>query len=659
MECTTAKPAIKPNQPPIPEEILLNHFPEKHSKFLKHKESLKTHIRTCSDNYHYIKADSKDVLPEKAKFILLKTWYDKYWYFVDKLQDYVDEYYKECAQMIKLGIYEMKRCSETVAATSKVRRDEHHSNSSHARLKDSQRAPKPMASTLRSKQSSHEASSSLPKTATDASDIEQTEYSWTKGFDHALETLRQCLLKSERASHRSYHVRPRAKPNHPVDVETTQMRPSSHRSHPRPQRKVECAHSEPHAITREGSKPSIDSIPHREQRPKPAPSSQPDWIQTTAQTSKNIDSHESMFNSHRNLSRQMSSCMANVETDPPSHCVLTQVQAENGDPKLDHRSLTPDDSKSSHRTETESMKTHMIKRARGDTASTLSRVQLSKNPEVVLRPRKDESENVSPTPSGRINDDRLSSQVWKPPDERTSRLQRPYAVNSSVDITSVETHSLKDNSESKKHSLTPRNCISDDRMDPRMRKLPDKDIGSFQRSCVINNSVDSTSVRRHSLSKERAQIVPTQLTRSSLEFLEFPWGALNKSRTQHERKPPDKEINRLQGPYTVNSNVDSSSKVKCSPLKPEAHTVPPRPTRSLKELLKIHKELEWRAHSKTKPYKQRTRKAPDKLVGKGFHSEALKLVKTSMQRLSNMQLPAFDSVLRRQARTVPRPEPNE
>ncbi|KAM6491431.1 hypothetical protein JOM56_013205 [Amanita muscaria] len=170
MECTTAKPAIEPNQPPIPEEILLHHFPEKHSKFLKHKESLKTHIRTCSDNYHYIKADSKGVLPEKAKFILLKTWYDKYWYFVDKLQDYVDEYYKECAQMIKLSIYEMKRCSETVTVTSK-------------------RAPKPTVSTLRSKQSLHEASSSLPETATDASDIKQPEYSWTKGFDRALETL--------------------------------------------------------------------------------------------------------------------------------------------------------------------------------------------------------------------------------------------------------------------------------------------------------------------------------------------------------------------------------------------------------------------------------------------------------------------------------------
>ncbi|KAM6491552.1 hypothetical protein JOM56_012944 [Amanita muscaria] len=545
-----------------------------------------------------------------AQSILLNILEKVYYSHKHTLQDYINEYYSESAQLINLGFYEMKRRPKKATVTSKVHRDEHHSELSHTQLKDARRTRKPET-----------AASELTETSLRGSRI---------------------LLSTP--------------PNHLADSET---RPLSHSSLTMAQRNVERSSSEPHAITPEERKPSVEAITHREQKSRTAPSNQSDRNRTIAQMSKNLDSLESRFNSHKNLSQRTSTRATNVETDPPSHCVLTQVQAENGDPKLDHRSLTPDDSKSSHRTETESMKTHMIKRARGDTASTLSRVQLSKNPEVVLRPRKDESENVSPTPSGRINDDRLSSQVWKPPDERTSRLQRPYAVNSSVDIMSVETHSLKDNSESKKHSLTPRNCISDDRMDPRMRKLPDKDIGSFQRSCVTNNSVDSTSVRRHSLSKERAQIVPTQLTRSSLEFLEFPWGALNKSRTQHERKPPDKEINRLQGPYTVNSNVDSSSKVKCSPLKPEAHTVPPRPTRSLKELLKIHKELEWRAHSKTKPYKQRTRKAPDKLVGKGFHSEALKLVKTSMQRLSNMQLPAFDSVLRRQARTVPRPEPNE
>ncbi|KAM6491723.1 hypothetical protein JOM56_012763 [Amanita muscaria] len=669
MECTTAKPAIKPNQPPIPEEILLNHFPEKHSKFLKHKESLKTHIRTCSDNYHYIKADSKGVLPEKAKFILLKTWYDKYWYFVNKLQDYVDEYYKECAQMIKLGTYETKRHSETVAATSQVRRDEHHSNSSHARLKDSQRAPKPMASTLRSKQSSHEASSSLPETATDASDIEQTEYSWTKGFDHALETLRQCLLKSERASHRSYHVRPRAKPNHPVDVETTQMRPSSHRSHPRPQRKVECAHSEPHAITQEGCKPSTEAVPHREQRPKPAPSSQSDWKQTIAQTSKNFDSSESRFNSHEKPSQQTSSHAANVETNPPSHYTLTRVHAETDydNFKSDSHSLTRDDSKSPHHTEIESKKTHGIWRASRGSAETLLRVKLSEYSDAVTKPQKIKSENVSLTPRAsrdHMDDDRRTSHVWKPPDEKIGRLQRSYAVNSSVDNMSVETYSLKDNSESKNASLTPRNCMSDDRMDPRKRTLkpPDKDIGSSQRSCVVNDTVDSMSVRRHSLPTNKGRIVHTQPIRSSLEllepFIESSCGTLSKSHTQCERKPPDKEISRLQWPYVVNSNVDLASVIKCSPVKSEAQTVPLHPTRSLQGLLDSYPELEWRAHSNSKLCMRRARKPPDKYVSRGFQSETLRFINTGARHISKMLLPAFDSVRCRQTRTVPRLEPN-
>ncbi|KIL64036.1 hypothetical protein M378DRAFT_11772 [Amanita muscaria Koide BX008] len=552
MECTTAKPAIKPNQPPIPEEILLNHFPEKHSKFLKHKESLKTHIRTCSDNYHYIKADSKGELPEKAKFILLKTWYDKYWYFVDKLQDYVEEYYKECAQMIKLGIYETKRRSETVAATSKVRRNEHHLISSHNRLSDSQCALKPKSSTLKS---SHKVSSSLPKTATDASDIEQPEYSWTKGFDHALETLRQCLLKSERASHkRSHHVQPRTKPNHPVDVEMAQRRPSSHQSLTRPQRKVERAHSEPHAITQEGCKPSTEVVSHQEQRPKPAPSSQSDWKQTAAQTSKNLDSPESRFNSCKNLSQETLSCAADVEIATPSRCTLTQVHAETDNPKLDCHSLTRKDSNPLHHSEIESVKTHMIMRAHGDTASMLSRVQLS---EVALRPRKDESENNPPTPCGHIHDDRLSPHAWKPPDEEIGRFQRSIAVNGIVDTMSVETHSPRNNSESKSTSQTLHNYMSNDQRDLHERKPPDKNVSRSQRPCVNDDSADSTSVKKHSPFETEVHIVPPHTTRSLQELLEshkeLEWRAHSKiePRMQCARKPPDKLVSRGFRPETL------------------------------------------------------------------------------------------------------------
>ena len=69
---TTAKPAININQPPISEEILLNHFPKKHSKFLKKRESLQTQIDTCSENYYWIKDDPD--LPEEAKSILKDSW---------------------------------------------------------------------------------------------------------------------------------------------------------------------------------------------------------------------------------------------------------------------------------------------------------------------------------------------------------------------------------------------------------------------------------------------------------------------------------------------------------------------------------------------------------------------------------------------------------
>ncbi|KIL63560.1 hypothetical protein M378DRAFT_12011 [Amanita muscaria Koide BX008] len=449
-----------------------------------------------------------------------------YYLHMHKLQDYIDEYYSESAQPIDLGFYKTKRSPKTAAMKSKV-----HSELSHTQLKDARRTRKPET-----------AASKLMETSLRGS----------------------CILSS-------------TPPNHLVDSE---MRLSSHRSLAPAQHYVERSCLEPHTITREGHNPSAEAVSRREQKSRTAPSSQSDWQRTVAQTSKNLDSPESRFHSCKNSSRQMLSRATNIETSPPSHCTLTRVHAETDcdNPKLDCQRLTRDGLKPSHHTKLESTKTHRIMRARRDTASTLSRAKLSKNLDVVPEPHRIELENVPPTPRGRVDDDRLSPHVWKPPDKSSTKPQTSWIVNSNVDI---------------------------------------------------------TSANKHSPLKPEAQTVPPRSSRS---------------------------LQKLQESSATNSSIDSPGvpQFEYSPSKYEAQTVPVlRPTRSLEELiLDSNKELEWRAHRKAKLCMQRIRKPPDKSVSRGFQSEALRFVKSSVQRLSNMKLPAFDSVVCRQARLAPRLVPN-
>ncbi|KAM6500842.1 hypothetical protein JOM56_003856 [Amanita muscaria] len=578
MECTTAKPAIKPNQPPIPEEILLNHFPEKHSKFLKHKESLKTHIRTCSDNYHYIKADSKAELPEKAKIILLKTWYDKYWYFMDELQDYTIEYYTECAQLMKIGKYETTRRSEKGATTSKVRRDEPHSNRSHTRLEKPQRAVELTVSSPKSTKTSRRYISESTKLAMITQhkntldilqsgfrairkDLQRSTEKMDKDLQLNCENLQQALLREKGASRqRSRRAELRTRPNHSVDNET---KSSSHRSRMQAQCRVERSSTEPHAITQEGFKPSSEVGSHSEQMSKSAPSSQSNWKQVNAQMSTNLGSTESRFNPSKNSSQETSSQTSRAieaDSDTPSYNLSSQIH-ENDSRKC--QPITPEGSRPSHRTLAESM----------------------------LDPCKDSSPETS------------------------SHTADGEELNSSSKGVLTRTHTENDNSQ-------------------------------------------------HSPSRPEAQTVLLRPTRSLQKLLdsrnELEWRAHRKPNTQlRVRKPPDKEISELHGSYAVNNDVNSESVNKHSPLRSEAQAVPLHHTRNLQGFLESYPELEWRACSKSKLYMQRAcSKPPDKSVSRGFQPETLKFIKSGVQHLSKMLLPAFDSVRCRQTRTVPCLEPN-
>ncbi|KIL54661.1 hypothetical protein M378DRAFT_18680 [Amanita muscaria Koide BX008] len=676
-----------------------------------------------------------------AQSILLNILEKVYYSHKYTLQDYINEYYSESAQLINLGFYEMKRRPKKATVTSKVHRDEHHSELSHTQLKDARRTRKPET-----------AASELTETSLRGSRI---------------------LLSTPL--------------NHLADSET---RPLSHSSLTMAQRNVERSSSEPHAITPEERKPSVEAITHREQKSRTAPSNQSDRNRTIAQMSKNLDSLESRFNSHKNLSQRTSTRATDVESSPPSHCTLTRVHAETDrdNPKSDCQRLTWDGLKPSHHTNLESTKTHRIMRARGDTASTLSRAKLSKNLDVVPEPRRIESENVPPTPRGRVDDDCLSPHVWKPPDKSSTKPQASWIVNSNVDITSVNKHSplkpeaqtvppcssrslqrLQESSatnssidspgvpqfeyppskfevqtvplsrtrnlqgfpnsypevEWRAHGETRTPCarkppdkedselhgsyIVNNNVDPRSvekhspykahvpirstrslkelltsyreplqrahstepcpgplsaRKLPDKETSKFHGSYAVNHDVDSTSAKKHSLSKPEAPIVPPQLTRSSLElpesYQELERRAQDKQSMPRMQKPPDKGIKQLQESYVVNSSIDSMSIKRHSPLISEARTVPLRPTRSLQELLDSHTELPWRAPNQSQPpHLQHARKPPpDKHLDSEFLLGTLERAKGGLRSVSKLLWPAFDSVRCRQARLAPCLEPN-
>ncbi|KAM6489409.1 hypothetical protein JOM56_015126 [Amanita muscaria] len=521
-----------------------------------------------------------------------------------KLQDYINEYYSESAQLINLGLYKTKRSPKKAAMTSKV-----HSELSHTQLKDARRTRKPET-----------AASELMKTSLRGS----------------------CILSSTPL-------------NHLVDSE---MRLSSHRSLAPAQHYVERSSSEPHAITQEGREPSVEAVTHRERKSHTAPSSQSDRNRTIAQTSKNLDSPD---------------CATNVEISPLSHYSLTQVHANSTDcdnPKSDCQRLTRDGLKPSHHAKLESPMTHKIMRARGDTALMLSRAKPSKNLDVASEPRRSELKNVSPTPRGHTYDNRLSPRVRKLPDKEISELHGSYAVNNDVDSESVNKHSpLKSEAQavplhhmrSLQGFLQPyselkwrthsKSCM------PHARKPPDKEISKLQAPHAVNHDADLTSVEKYSPSRPEAQTVPLRPTRSLQKLLdshnELEWRAHHKPNTQlRVPKPPDKKDSELQRSYTVNSNVDSKSVEKHSPLKYEAPNVPLRSTRSLQKLLDSYQELGWRARSKSKPYTLSARKPPDKHAGREFLRGTLERAKGGLRSISNE---ASSSLLQPADPVPPRP----
>jgi hypothetical protein len=263
-----------------------------------------------------------------------------------------------------------------------------------------------------------------------------------------------------------------------------------------------------------------------------------------------LDVTKSRLNICNNSSQETSSCDADVDTDSQSYSTLTRVHTENDGPELEHQLLTQDDSSSFHHAETESTKTHQNGKAEGTIALKFSRARLSKDDEAVSEPFRPESKNTPSTLHAHISDDDMRPCVWK---------------------------------------------------------MPDEQIGRLHRSDRVNSNVDSLSIEKHSHSKFEAQTVPPHHMRSSGKL---PLTELQLPCEQRVRKPPDKEFGRLRRSKAVNSEVDSQSVEKHSPLIPEAQRMPLRPTRSLQELLESYQELEWRAHNKSST--PCARKPPDK-----------------------------------------------
>ncbi|KAM6504006.1 hypothetical protein JOM56_000949 [Amanita muscaria] len=561
MSDTPAKPAIYTNQPPIPEEVLLNLFPQRHYQFLKEKESLQTQCHVTHDNYYWTKADSD--LPEEAKPILLECWRQQYWSGFHKLQDYIDEYYRESAQLIQQGKYETKRRSEKAAVTSKVHRDELilSSCSSHTRLKEPQRALERKASALKPHRTSHKGlrvlSRTKPNHAVDVETNSSSQNSPTQVHSEPIHpsTEHLSITFAEDASRLCDSIQgvisafsqlkeivcvgsrnpPRVQLNCSARSETRPPSLPSLSSRSWAQPRFRPSNTEPLEITQEGFKPPINA----HSRQDAPPTGHSDWKLINAQMSTSLAVAKPRLKSPEDSSRETSNpsqtVMPDVKTDN-SPCLATrsQVHAENDDSNSECHALTWEDLTSSHHAEPESTKTHKTQRVSRDPASTLSRVKLSPHmPDVILEPRKPEPENISPAP----------------------------------------------------HS-----DASDGHLDPRARKPPDKGISKLSTSYY---------------------------------------------------------------PYAVNEHVDLTSINKCSPPDQEAQIVPLRPTRSLQKLLDSHAELPWRAPDKPQLLNVwRPCKPPDKNIG------IPKCFKGIARPVSKLLLPAFDSVMRRQVRMVPRLEPN-
>ena len=91
------------NQPPIPEHMLVDLFPERHSKFLHRKEVLMDLRNSLSKSYYTVKARDLELGTTSPERAILKG---QYWTADQEYEDYVSEYFNECTQLIKLGLYE-------------------------------------------------------------------------------------------------------------------------------------------------------------------------------------------------------------------------------------------------------------------------------------------------------------------------------------------------------------------------------------------------------------------------------------------------------------------------------------------------------------------------------------------------------------------------
>jgi hypothetical protein len=105
--------------PPIPCETLMSLIPEKHSKFLSTHHRLSKEI----DEYRQCYYDEKeervyDCSSNRGQQQYMLQVLEKiYWQKVLELYKLQDEHYQECAQILKLGLYEPKRGSFDVSTS--------------------------------------------------------------------------------------------------------------------------------------------------------------------------------------------------------------------------------------------------------------------------------------------------------------------------------------------------------------------------------------------------------------------------------------------------------------------------------------------------------------------------------------------------------------
>jgi hypothetical protein len=102
---------------PITHEVLLNLFPEKHWAFIHKQDSIWSLCRNLEHEYLHAQAqDDKRGVTSLRQHRLR----EQYWSVVDELKKLENEHYGQCAQLIKLGLYEPKQGStHSAEATTK------------------------------------------------------------------------------------------------------------------------------------------------------------------------------------------------------------------------------------------------------------------------------------------------------------------------------------------------------------------------------------------------------------------------------------------------------------------------------------------------------------------------------------------------------------